>query len=157
MSRVPPAIDAFLGQRRIAVAGVSRDSKKTANAIYRKLRDAGYEVFPVNPAASEVEGVACFADLGAIPGGVDSVMAVTPPAAGAALVDRCADLGIRRIWFHRGLGPTSVSPEAVEAGRRRGVEVIAGACPMMYVAPVDPVHRCARWFLGRPAVTRPAA
>lgn len=157
MSSVPAAIGAFLDQRRIAVAGVSRNPKQTANGIFRKLRDAGYEVFPVNPAATKVEGVPCFADLGAIPGGVDAVMAVTPPTAGAALVERCADLGIRRIWFHRGLGPTSVSPEAVEAGRRRGVEVIAGACPMMYVAPVDPVHHCARWFLGRPAAPPPAA
>jgi predicted CoA-binding protein len=30
------------------VAGVSRDSRQAANAIYRKLRASGFEVVPVN-------------------------------------------------------------------------------------------------------------
>jgi predicted CoA-binding protein len=33
---------------------------QSANAVYRKLRDSGFEVFPVNPRASEVEGTACY-------------------------------------------------------------------------------------------------
>jgi predicted CoA-binding protein len=41
----------FLKGRRIAVASVSRKGDSAANAIFRKLRDARYEVFPVNPNA----------------------------------------------------------------------------------------------------------
>ena len=43
--------------RTFAVAGVSRSGRAAANAIFRKLCGAGYEVVPVNPAATEVEGV----------------------------------------------------------------------------------------------------
>jgi hypothetical protein len=42
-------ISDFLAQKRIAVAGVSRNPQtEAANFIYRKLRAAGYEVFQDN-------------------------------------------------------------------------------------------------------------
>lgn len=145
----PTPIREFLGQRRIAVAGVSRQSDQAANAIFRKLRDAGYQVTPVNPAAQEVEGVRCYPDLASVPGGVDAVMVVTPAAAAAGLVEECAKLGIRRAWLHRAIGPGSVSKEAVRVGRERGVEVIEGGCPMMFVEPVDTGHKCLRWWVRR--------
>ena len=45
MSGLDKAVADFLDQRRIAVAGVSRSGKEAANAVYRKLKGAGYEVF----------------------------------------------------------------------------------------------------------------
>ena len=39
MRTLRQAADDFLSQHRIAVAGVSRDSKQPANLIYRRLRD----------------------------------------------------------------------------------------------------------------------
>jgi len=41
----------FLAQRRIAVAGVSRDNSQhsASNLIYRRLKSTGHEVFAVNP------------------------------------------------------------------------------------------------------------
>jgi predicted CoA-binding protein len=52
MSKKPKQVIEFLGKRRIAVAGVSRDSRQPANAIYRKLKGAGYQVYAVNPTAT---------------------------------------------------------------------------------------------------------
>jgi len=138
------AVTDFLAQQRIAVAGVSRNSGQPANLIYRRLRDAGYEVYAVNPAAREVEGDPCYPDLAALPVRPDGVVAATPPAATEALAVACADLGIPRLWMHRGMGPGSFSEAAVEMCRQRGVNAIPGACPMMYLEPVDPVHRCFR-------------
>ncbi len=43
------AVRDFLAQKRMAVAGVSRQSSEAANAIYKKLRGAGYQVFATNP------------------------------------------------------------------------------------------------------------
>jgi predicted CoA-binding protein len=149
MSRLPDPVDAFLRGKRFAVAGVSRDRNQTGNAVYRKLLKAGYEVVPVNPAAQEVEGVRCYPDLASLPAPVDGVVAVTPPGAGVDLVRKCAEAGIPRIWFHRAFGEGSVSEAAVAEARARGVQCIAGGCPLMYCSPVDPVHRCIRWWLGR--------
>ena len=139
----------FLAQRRIAVAGVSRDAKQPANANYRKLRATGHQVFAVNPqATTSLEGDACYPSLRAIPGGVDAALVFTPAAAAAAVVRECAELHIPRVWLHQGLGPGSVSDEAVALARQEGIALIAGACPMMFVPGADPFHRCARVIKG---------
>ncbi len=147
MSRVPESVAEFLRGRRIAVAGVSRTSRHTANAVFRKLRDSGYEVFPVNPNASEVEGVECFPDVLSVPGEVDGVVVVTRPEVAVEVVRQCADRGVGRIWFHRSFGEGSVSGEAVRACRERGIPCIVGGCPLMFCEPVDLGHRCMKWWL----------
>jgi uncharacterized protein len=148
MSDLPDAIAAFLAGKRIAVAGVSRDSKgHVGNAVFRKLRDGGYEVFAVNPNASEVEGVRCYPALGAIAGELDGVVVATPPSLGVCIVRQCAEKGVKRIWFHRSFGQGSVSDEALAAAHAAGIETIEGGCPLMYIAPVDGGHKCLRWLL----------
>lgn len=147
MESLKEATGAFLAEKRIAVVGVSRHANEAANLIYRKLRDSGYEVFPVNPKAEELEGDRCYPDLASIPGGVAAAVIATPPAAARQVVEDCAAAGVRRVWMHRSFGPGSVSDEAVELGRQKGLSVIPGACPMMFLEPVDVGHRCIRWLL----------
>lgn len=147
MATVPPSIEQFLAGQRIAVAGVSRDANQPANLIFRKLAGAGYEVFPVNPGAEEIEGVKCYPDLASIPGEIDGVVASTPPGASIEVVRQAAARGVKQVWFHRSFGDGSVSTDAVEECRTRGIEPIVGGCPMMFCQPVDVAHRCMRWFL----------
>ncbi|MCP4654272.1 MAG: CoA-binding protein [bacterium] len=141
------AVDEFLAQKRIAVAGVSRKSGEAANIVYKKLRGSGYQVFPVNPNADQVEGDPCYPDLASIPEGVDAVVVATPPQAGEQIVRECAELGISRVWMHRSFGQGSVSDDAVELCREKKISVIAGGCPMMFCEPVDLAHKCLRWIL----------
>ena len=148
MNTLKETVDDFLAQKRIAVAGISRKGDSPANFVYRKLRDAGHQVFAVNPNADRIEGDPCYPDLASIPGGVDAVFIATHPAVAPKIVGECAALGIRRVWMHRLFGEGSVSREAVDLCRRHGIDVIAGACPMMYCEPVDFGHRCFRWILG---------
>lgn len=150
MPRVPENIAAFLAGRTIAVAGVSRDPNQPANHIYRRLRDVGHDVVAVNPAATVVDGIAAVPSLRDIGVPVDGLMIVTPPAAAPGLVRECADLGIRRVWFHRSIGQGSVSPEAVTLCRTLGIDCIVGGCPMMYCGQVDIAHRIMRWLLRSP-------
>ena len=138
------AAEDFLGRSRIAVAGVSRDSKQPANLIYRRLRDAGHEVFAVNPNAGEAEGDRWYASVAAIPGGVDGAVVVTPAASSAAVVEDCAAAGVPRVWLHRGLGPGSSSPDAVRTALEHGMTVIPAGCPCMFGETSDPGHRCMR-------------
>jgi predicted CoA-binding protein len=130
------------------VAGVSRDSRQTANAVYRKLKASGYETIPVNPNAAEVEGTRCYPDLRSIPGPIDGLMFVAHPRVATQLVQQCAERGVKHVWFHRLFGEGSVSDQAVQACRAQGINCIAGGCPLMYCEPVDLGHRCLRWWLG---------
>jgi len=149
MVNVPEPVADFLRGKRIAVAGVSRDPRQAANAVYRKLQDAGFETIPVNPNAAEVEGVRCYPDLASIPRSIDGVVVVTHPTRSVELVRQCGERGVPRVWFHRAFGQGSVSEEAIRECQARGVECIVGGCPLMYCAPVDFGHRCMRWWLRR--------
>ena len=149
MAKIPAAVAEFLRGRRFAVAGVSRDAGQAANAVYRKLRDTGYDVLAINPKATEVEGVRCHPDLRSVSGDLDGVVIATHPNVAAELVRQCAERGVRRVWFHRSFGDGSVSAEAVQECAARRIEPIVGGCPLMYCAPVDFGHRCMRWWLQR--------
>jgi uncharacterized protein len=141
MTTLREAAEEFLAQDRIAVAGVSRDSKQPANLIYRRLRETGHTVFAVNPNADEVEGDPCYAAVTDIVGGVDGVVVVTPADVSPAVVEDCATAGVPRVWLHRGIGQGSLSEEAVAACLRHGITVIPGGCPNMFGATSDPGHR----------------
>ena len=146
MATLQEAVDQFLAQKRIAVMGVSRDSRQPANSIYNKLKNGGYEVFPVNPNADEVEGVPCYHDIASIPDGVNAVFIATHPQVTKNVVEECVNLGIKHIWMHRSIGEGSVDEGAVVYGRENGITVIDGGCPMMFVPPVDFGHKCMKWF-----------
>jgi predicted CoA-binding protein len=122
----------FLAQKRIAVAGVSRNHSHhpVGNLICQWLKKAGHDVFPVNPHMQTFEGERCYPDLKSIPGGVDGVVIITRPEVTKRIVHDCAEASVRRVWMHQSLGKgSSVSPEAVEYCRRHDISVIAGACP----------------------------
>ena len=140
----------FLAQKRIAVAGVSRNQSHhpVGNLIFQRLKKTGHDVFPVNPHMQAFEGERCYPDLKSIPGGVDGVVIITRPEVTERIVHDCAEAKVRRVWMHQSLGKgSSVSPEAVEYCRQQDISVIAGTCPMMFGPGVDFGHACMRWVL----------
>ncbi len=147
MPTLQQAAKDFLSLKRIAVTGVSRKGDAAANAIYKKLRTADYDVFPINPNADEVEGDTCYHSITSIPGGVDGVVIAAHPTAALQIVKECNELGIKHVWMHRSFGKGSVDDEAVILGNELGLTVIPGSCPMMFCEPVDIFHKCMRWFL----------
>jgi predicted CoA-binding protein len=146
MPNIEAAAATFLGNKRVAVTGVSRKpASHGSNTVYRRLRERGYQVFAVNPNASEVEGDPSYADLASIPGGVDAVVIGTRPERGEATVRECVELGIKHVWMHRGPGAGSVSASAAEYARQNGIAVIDGGCPCMFDPTADAGHRVIRF------------
>lgn len=145
MTKIKEAAAEFLGNKRVAVTGVSREPKNHgSNIVYGRLRERGYEVFAVNPNADEVEGDRCYPDLRSIPGGVDAVVIATKPETADDAMRECAELGIKHVWMHRGPGPGSVSETAAEYGRQQGIAVIDGGCPCMFDPTADFGHKAMR-------------
>jgi uncharacterized protein len=149
MQGIKEAATAFLANKRVAVTGVSRTPKTHgSNTVYKRLRERGYVVFAVNPNADEVEGDRCYADLASIPGGVDAVVIGTRPEIAEDTVRECAELGIEHVWMHWGAGASSVSPAATDYGRKHGITVIDGGCPLMFAPTADLGHKVMRVVLG---------
>lgn len=146
--KIKDAASEFLSKRRVAVTGVSRESKTHgANFVYTRLRERGYEVFAVNPNTDEVEGDRAHHDLHAIEGGVDAVVIATSPEHAQETMLECAELGIDHVWMHRGPGGGSVSQTAAAWGRAHGINVIDGGCPCMFGPTADRGHKMMRLVL----------
>src|SRR5499427_4620938 len=150
MQSMNEAAAAFLANKRVAVTGVSRTPKTHgSNTVYKRLRDRGYEVFAVNPNATEVEGDRCFKDLTSIPGGVDAVVIATRPEIAEDTMRECAELGIKHVWMHWGPGAGSISDAATSYGRAHGITVIDGGCPLMFGPTADTGHKIMRLVYAR--------
>lgn len=146
MVSIKQATTEFLGHKRIAVTGVSRNPQgHGSNIVYQRLRERGYEVFAVNPNADTIEGDRCYHDLASIPGGVEAVVIGTRPETAEATMRECDQLGIKHVWMHRSFGQGSVSPEAASFGREKGITVIDGGCPLMFDPTADFGHKCMRY------------
>lgn len=149
------AVTDFLAQPRLAFAGASRDPKQFANTVYRELRSHGHSMVPIHPSAAEIEGDPCVTSPRALPLPVDGIVVMLQPADSLAVVQAAVEAGIPRVWLHRGIGGPQVSAEAVQYCRDRGVRVVDGACPLMFLEPVGWFHRMHRGFSRRSF--RPAA
>ncbi len=149
MATTKEAATEFLSKKRIAVAGVSRESGGAhgGNPVYLRMRDRGYNVFAINPNADTVEGDPCYPSLGTIPGGVEAVVIATHPDVVEDVMKDCVALGIKHVWMHRGPGGGSVSHSAAEMGRAEGIKVIEGGCPLMYAQTADVGHKVLKGVL----------
>ena len=118
--KIKDAAAEFLGQKRIAVTGVSRTPKSHgSNIVYERLRTRGYQVFAVNPNAETVEGDTAYLELKSIPGGVDAVVIGTRSEIAEQTMRECVDLGIKLVWMHRGPGRGSEAVIRHRSDRRR--------------------------------------
>jgi predicted CoA-binding protein len=148
MQTISEAAAEFLTKKRVAVTGVSRHPKSHgSNSVYKRLRERGYDVFAVNPNATKVEGDPAYKNLSSISGGVEAVVIATRPEFAEATMRECAELGIKHVWMHWGAGGTSVSEAASDYGRRHGITVIDGGCPLMFGPTADFGHKVMRRVL----------
>jgi predicted CoA-binding protein len=143
MAKIDTLVQNFLAQKRIAVVGVSDRRDTGCNAAYHRFKEAGYQVYPVNPRIDQFEGDKCYPDLKSIPEPPEGVFILANPGVTDAVVDQAVDLGVRHVWMHcmmgtkPGLseGTTSVSQDAVQKCRAARIEVIPGSCPNQFLNP----------------------
>jgi uncharacterized protein len=131
----------FLGQKRLAVVGVSRKADDFSRQLFCELRNRGYDVVPVNPEVDEIDGQRCFAHLQDVQPPVDGALLMTSPTVSEKVVQECADAGIRRVWMYRAGGAGAVSSEAVRFCESHGIAVIPGECPLMFLPQGSWFHR----------------
>jgi predicted CoA-binding protein len=139
-------VDEFWQQKRIAVVGVSRDEEDFTRKVFRELRRRGYDVVPVNPNATELEGARCFASVRDITPRVDGALVMATPAITDQVVRDCAAASVKRVWMHRGEGIGAVSDKAVAFCEQNGIGVVAGLCPYMFLPNTPFFHRVHGFF-----------
>jgi len=141
MGETRELIENLLGQKRIAVVGVSRNPRHFSSGLLRELRQRGYEAVPVNPNVAEIDGLRCFAHAQDITPPVEGAFLLAPPQVSEQVLRDCAEAGIRLVWMLR------ASPAALEFCRQNGIRVIAGYCPHMFLPEAHWFHRFHGWLL----------
>jgi predicted CoA-binding protein len=64
--------------RTVAVIGASRDPSKWAHIVPKYLKEHGYRIIPINPAASEILGEKAYKSLMEVPDEVEVVEVFRP-------------------------------------------------------------------------------
>jgi predicted CoA-binding protein len=146
---------AFLRARRVALVGASRSEKDFSRAVMKELVRRGYEVVPVNPAVSDVEGRHAFARVSDVTPPPEAALVMTPSSHAEEIVKDCVAAGVREIWFHRGAGAGSASPAALALCAASGIHAVKDLCPFMALPGCGFPHRL-HGFLRR-RFARPAA
>ena len=137
-------VDGFLLQRKIAVVGVSRKKTKFGNAIYKELKQKGYNVFPINPHINTFEGDNCYPDLLSLPEKIDAVVINVPSVQTEKVVREAKEAGINKVWLQQG----SQSENAVKFCEENGIEYVSNECILMFAHPSAFIHRAHRWIWG---------
>ncbi len=137
----------FLSHRRLAIIGISRNPKEFSSHVFYEFSKHGYDVVPVNPRATSIQGRECFARAQDIWPPVQAALLMTPPMITGAVVRDCAEAGIKWIWMYRGAERAGAATDgAVHYCLQMGMQVIAGQCPLMFLPKTGTVHRLHGWF-----------
>jgi uncharacterized protein len=134
-------IRSFLALRRLAVVGVSRHANDFTRALFRELRQRGYDLVPVNPALAEVDGIPCVAKIADVSPPVEGALLLTNPTVTEKVLEDCVQAGIRRVWLYRAAGAGAVSPAALSFCKSHGIAVVGGECPFMFLPETGWLHR----------------
>jgi len=134
-------IQDFLGLKRFALVGVSRQANDISRTLFREFLNRGYQVVPVRPDTTDLEGQHCYAHVADIQPPVEGALVMTAPAATDQVVEECAAAGITRVWLFRGGGQGAVTPKAVTFCEAHGISVIPGECPFMFLQKGAWFHR----------------
>lgn len=94
--------EAMLEKKVWAVVGVNQNPEKFGNMIYKRLKNNGYEVYPVNPVYETIDGDMCYKNLSSIPKIPEVINMVVAPEMGKPYIEEAAKLGIKYVWFQPG-------------------------------------------------------
>lgn len=156
------ALDFLFHPRSVAVVGVSSNPSAGmgggGNGFLRSIREMGFMskhhcttscfgsdcasgcLYPVNPKATEIEGLHCYPSLREIPGAVDYVISSVPATAVPTLLEDAIAKGVKAIhFFTAGFSETGDEERAgleqwmLERARAAGIRIVGPNCMGLYV------------------------
>ena len=83
----------------------------------RAHQRAGYDVYPVNPHAAEIEGLTAYPDLASVPvAKLDRISVYLPPDVTRRMLPAIAAKGAAEVWFNPGSADEALLAEAEALG-----------------------------------------
>lgn len=139
-------IEEFLASEPMAMAGVSRNQKKFGFSAFRELKERGMNIVPVNPFATEINGIKTYPDIKSLPPEIRGLIVVTPKSATPGVIKEAKEKGIKQIWIQQ----MSENEEAFKELKDTGINYITDQCILMNYKPrsIHKFHGKLKKFFG---------
>lgn len=133
-------IDSLFHPRSVAVVGVPR-GLKMGKLFLVALRDQGFSgtIYPVNPEASEIDGLRAYPSVAALPEPVDLAILLVPHHKSLPVLKECVQRGVKGVvLFTAGFGETgtqqgqALERELEALARESGMRIIGPNCMGIY-------------------------
>ena len=130
------AVTHLLAPKSVAVIGASREPSSIGGALFHNIVAGGYAgaLYPVNPSAEEVQGVACHHSVLDIPGDVELAVICVPAKAVIQVAHDCAAKGVRSLvvisagFAETGGEGAEMQRALVETCRQSGMRLVGPNC-----------------------------
>ena len=105
----------FFEPRSVAIVGSLREEWGEGYRVIKNMLHFGFtgNIYPVNPSYSEVLGIKAYPTVNEVKGPIDLAMVITPPPSVLAILEQCAQKGIKAV-----IVGTEGFAETGEAGAR---------------------------------------
>lgn len=113
--------------RAVAVLGANPNPERYSNMAIVLLKEKGFQVVPVHPALSEIEGLPAAKHLGDIRCEIHTLTLYVGAKHLPPLVEAIVRLGPRRVIFN----PGTANAEVIETLSRSGIECVEGCTLVM--------------------------
>lgn len=110
-----------------AVVGTTEDTSKFGYKVYKKLKNHGFNVYPVNPKFDEIEGEKCYHSLTDISDKIDVISLIVNPKIGMEVIEKAKEKGVKHVWCQ----PGAESQELIEKAKSYGINIIYNECVLV--------------------------
>jgi acetyl coenzyme A synthetase (ADP forming)-like protein len=152
-------LDGFFNPRSIAVVGASRDQSKIGHVIFRNLVEGEFrgKVYPVNPNASKLLGVKCYASITKVKEKIDLAVISIPAEFVPKALEECGKKRIKNVIVISGgfkeIGNAELEKKLSEQAKKYKMRIIGPNCLGVF----DPNSGVDTVFLPRYKLGRPKA
>lgn len=129
-------LDMLFNPQSVAVIGAAREEGKLGYGVLSNIIRYGFKgkVYPINPKATEVQGLACYPSVLAVPESIDLAVIVVPAKAVAGALEECGQKGVKAaIIITAGFRETGgeglrMERELQAIAKRHGIRLVGPNC-----------------------------
>jgi acetate---CoA ligase (ADP-forming) len=130
------SLEALMCPKSVAVVGASRSRESIGGEIFANLvrRPFAGPAYPINPNATDVQGVRAYPNVAALPARVDLAIVAVPATAAVSVVEQCADAGVQAVvmitaGFREAGGPGALAEQRMlTIARERSMRIVGPNC-----------------------------
>lgn len=121
--------EVFEKYKTVAVFGMSKNSSKAANYVPTYLREQGYMIIPINPSATQIDGLTAYPNIADVPDRIEILNVFRPSEEALDVVKEAIERhkakgDIDLIWLQEGI----INDEAKAIALENGIEFIQDKC-----------------------------